>query len=65
MIGIIALKITKEEFWYRGIFKETVGKNGLYVIYYAFCFVFAIPFSLLFSFYYYKKKPSERLYMLR
>lgn len=43
----IALKFTEESFWHRGFFKDDIGKNGLVAIYWAFCFLFAIPLSLV------------------
>ncbi|CNJ78119.1 Colicin E1 (microcin) immunity protein [Yersinia mollaretii] len=42
----IALFYTKKEFWYRDYFSEDVGKNGLYAIYYIFCFIFSIPLGI-------------------
>jgi len=46
-IEFVALKCTSKEFWHRGIFKETVGKNGLYIIYYAICFALSVPVCLI------------------
>ncbi|MFC3395741.1 colicin E1 family microcin immunity protein [Brenneria rubrifaciens] len=45
-----ALRFTSREFWRRGLFIETIGKNGLYVIYYGFCFFLAIPLSVIYFF---------------
>jgi len=46
-VETIALKFTDEGFWHRGFFKDSVGKNGLVAIYWAFCFLLAIPLFLL------------------
>lgn len=46
-IELVAEKFTSREFWYRGMFKETIGKNGLYIIYYALCFSLSIPVCLI------------------
>lgn len=43
-----ALVYTKREFWSRGIFMETPAKNPVYVLYYLFCFIMAIPAGLIF-----------------
>ncbi|WP_019105605.1 colicin E1 family microcin immunity protein [Pantoea ananatis] len=43
----IALKFTNRSFWHKGLLKDDIGKNGLYAIYWVFCFVFAIPLSLM------------------
>lgn len=44
----IALKFTEREFWYVGFFKDDIGKNGLYAIYWLFCFMFAIPLGIIY-----------------
>ncbi|WP_392562470.1 colicin E1 family microcin immunity protein [Orbus sturtevantii] len=46
LIESLALRFTSREFWYKGIFRETAGKNGLYALYYLFCFVFSIPLGI-------------------
>lgn len=46
-IETIALKLTNESFWERGFFREDIGKNGLRAIFWLFCFVFAIPISII------------------
>lgn len=45
----IALSFTSKEFWYSGFFKEGTAKNNVYVIYYAFCYILAVPFSFMFA----------------
>jgi RsiW-degrading membrane proteinase PrsW (M82 family) len=59
-IETIALKFTKKEFWHKGFFKEDIGKNGLRAIFWLFCFVFAIPISII-SLFISKKRPDENL----
>jgi hypothetical protein len=44
----IALSFTSKEFWCGGFFKESTAKDSLYVMYYAFCYILAIPFSIMF-----------------
>lgn len=39
----IALLFSTKKFWTTGFFQETVGKNGLWAIFYMFCFAAAIP----------------------
>lgn len=51
----IALKFTTKGFWHRGILKDDIGKNGIYAIYWLFCFVFATPLSIIYLFLNYKK----------
>ncbi|KGA44086.1 hypothetical protein BI323_06360 [Yersinia ruckeri] len=61
LIEIIALIYTKKEFWHKGIFSEDIGKNGLYAIYYIFCFIFSIPLGVLcIIFLSIKKSPISR-----
>lgn len=43
----IALKFTTKDFWHRGILADDIGKNGIYAIYWLFCFIFAIPLSII------------------
>lgn len=45
------MRFTKEDFWHEGIFKETIGKNGLYVLYYGLCFGVAVVFGTIFLLY--------------
>ncbi|GLR10198.1 hypothetical protein COO59_05790 [Mixta theicola] len=47
-VETMALKFTTKDFWHRGLFKEDIGKNGLYAIFWVFCFYFAIPLSIVF-----------------
>lgn len=47
-----ALKFTDESFWNKGFFKEDIGKNGLRAIFWLFCFIFAMPISILYIFIY-------------
>lgn len=47
-IETLTLKFTSRDFWHKGVLMETPAKNGVYVIYYLFCFVVAIPFGLPF-----------------
>jgi len=47
IIGSLALKFTSKSFWYKGIFRETAGKNGLYALYYLFCFILSIPLGII------------------
>ncbi|MCC4106849.1 colicin E1 immunity protein [Serratia ureilytica] len=42
-IETFALQFTSEAFWHRGLFADTIGKNGVLILYYAFCFVMALP----------------------
>lgn len=46
-----ALRFTRREFWTTGLLTESSGKNGLYVIFYMVCIVFAIPAVLGYLFY--------------
>ncbi|MBW7982893.1 colicin E1 family microcin immunity protein [Enterobacillus tribolii] len=39
----IALNFTSKKFWTTGFFIDTPGKNGLWTLFYLFCFTFAIP----------------------
>lgn len=48
IIEKIALRYTTREYWHSGIWYDTPAKNGVYVTYYAFCFAFAIPMSLIY-----------------
>lgn len=43
-----ALQFTSEEFWHRGLFADTIGKNGVLILYYAFCYVMALPLGALY-----------------
>lgn len=54
-----ALKVTKKEFWHKGIFKDDIGKNGLYAIYYSVCFVLAIPIGIPYLIYLIIKKAAR------
>lgn len=56
LIENIALKYTKRDFWNRGFFMDTPGKMGGVALYYLFCFIFSIPFAIIFITYYYIKK---------
>ncbi|WP_158266165.1 colicin E1 family microcin immunity protein [Pseudomonas sp. R9.37] len=38
-----ALRFSTRNFWSTGLFTESPGKNGLYVLYYFFCLIIAIP----------------------
>lgn len=44
----LMLKFTTTDFWTTGFFESDVGTNGLRAIYYLFCFVFAIPVSVIY-----------------
>ena len=46
-----ALRFTRREFWTTGLLTESSGKNGLYVIFYMVCILFAIPVVLGYLFY--------------
>lgn len=48
LIERIALLCTTKKFWHKGFFSEDIGKNGLYAIYYTFCFIFSIPLGTLY-----------------
>lgn len=52
----LALSLTDEKFWKTGFFIETPGKNGLYALFYFFCFVFSIPLGVIFICVHCKKK---------
>lgn len=45
----MALNFTSKEFWYSGFFKEGTAKNSIYVMYYAFCYILAIPIFVMFA----------------
>ncbi|OPG68514.1 hypothetical protein B1219_30665 [Pseudomonas ogarae] len=45
----VALGFTSKEFWNKGLFKESTAKNSMYVMYYAFCYIAAIPLSTMFA----------------
>ncbi|MEW7000031.1 hypothetical protein M5585_02410 [Serratia ureilytica] len=47
-IETFALRFTSEEFWHRGLFADTIGKNGVLILYYAFCYVMAVPLGALY-----------------
>ncbi|EMH5182048.1 colicin E1 family microcin immunity protein [Serratia marcescens] len=47
-IETAALQFTSEEFWHRGLFADTIGKNGVLILYYAFCYVMALPLGTLY-----------------
>ncbi|QIC88834.1 hypothetical protein F0336_21310 [Serratia liquefaciens] len=47
-IETVALQFTSEAFWHRGLFADTIGKNGVLILYYAFCFVMALPLGGLY-----------------
>lgn len=47
-IEALALHFTSREFWHRGLFVETIGKNAIYVLYYMLCFLIALPVGLLY-----------------
>jgi len=47
-IETAALQFTSEEFWHRGLFADTIGKNGVLILYYAFCYVMALPLGALY-----------------
>lgn len=47
-IETAALRFTNEAFWHRGLFADTIGKNGLLVLYYVFCFIMALPLGILY-----------------
>ncbi|MBS0973043.1 colicin E1 family microcin immunity protein [Serratia rubidaea] len=55
LIEYIALRYTSERFWNTGIFKDNIGKNGLYAMFYLLCFVFAIPLGLIYVLVYFLK----------
>ncbi|QHM74072.1 colicin E1 family microcin immunity protein [Mixta intestinalis] len=44
----LALQFTSREFWHRGLFVDTVGKNPICVLYYMLCFVIALPVGLIY-----------------
>lgn len=48
IIEVIALTFTSANFWVTGFFTETALKSGVYAIYYTFCFIFVIPFGLIY-----------------
>ncbi|WP_222618805.1 colicin E1 immunity protein [Serratia sp. JUb9] len=56
MIEDIALRYTSEEFWNTGIFKDDIGKNGLYAMFYLLCFILAIPLGLIYILVSFSKK---------
>lgn len=56
LIENIALHYTTKEFWSRGLFMETSGKNGVYAVFYLFCFFFAIPLGLIYLIFSHFKK---------
>ncbi|WP_410017172.1 colicin E1 family microcin immunity protein [Pseudomonas sp. 5P_3.1_Bac2] len=43
-----ALRLTRKELWGKGIFADTPGNSGVYALYYCFCYLFAIPLSLIY-----------------
>lgn len=47
-IELIASKLTTRDFWNTGIFIDTPGKMGGFALYYLFCFVAAIPLSIIY-----------------
>ncbi|CAI1237125.1 MULTISPECIES: colicin E1 family microcin immunity protein [Serratia] len=49
-IETAALQFTSEAFWHRGLFVDTIGKNGVLILYYAFCYVLALPLGALYLF---------------
>lgn len=49
-IETFALRFTSNAFWHRGLFADTIGKNGALVVYYAFCFVMALPIGIIYLF---------------
>lgn len=49
-VETIALKYTNKEFWHKGFFSDDVGKNGLVAMLWVFCYIFALPLSVLWFF---------------
>lgn len=49
-IETVALQFTSEAFWHRGLFVDTIGKNGVLILYYALCYVLALPLGALYLF---------------
>jgi len=49
-VETIALKYTNKEFWHKGFFSEDIGKNGLLAMFCFFCYIFALPLSILWFF---------------
>ena len=49
-VETIAIKYTGKEFWHKGFFKDDVGKNGLVAMFWIFCYIFALPLSILWVF---------------
>jgi hypothetical protein len=47
LVESVALKFSRKEFWMTGIFKDDIGKNGIYALYYFFIMVMAIPLGLV------------------
>lgn len=48
MVEIIALKFTTSDYWHSGIWFDTPAKNPVYAIYYLFCYLIAIPASVIY-----------------
>lgn len=48
LIEKVALKLTSENFWSRGIFTDTAPKSGVRALYYLFAFAIAIPCSAVY-----------------
>ncbi|CAI2539784.1 colicin E1 family microcin immunity protein [Serratia liquefaciens] len=58
-IEVLALRFTTEDFWHRGLFKDTIGKSGLYALYYFFCFLFSIPIGIVYICYFIFSRKAE------
>lgn len=54
-IETLALKFSSRDFWSTGFFAPDIGTYSIYSIFFLFCFVLAIPFSILFLFLHTKK----------
>lgn len=59
MTEIICLKFTSKEFWNRDFFTSSVG-GSLQAILFLFCFVFAIPISVMFLIFLIKKRLAKK-----
>ncbi|WP_349961376.1 colicin E1 family microcin immunity protein [Yersinia alsatica] len=59
-VEYIALKFTRREFWQQDFFTSSVG-GSMQVILFVFCFIFAIPFFLVYLiFNIFKRQPCKR-----
>lgn len=55
LIEKFALKYTTKKFWNTGLFINTPAKHGGVALYHLFCFIFSIPFSIIYLALYFTK----------